>query len=123
MRKEGGGKHGSGEDAIHPFRRHGARRVQRTDARWRRFYALIRRVSGDPVRMESIFSFQAGGVIYSIQLLGGSGAFSIVQIRLKQPTSLHRPPVQLCILSPPFLPGLLLVLVQVCGLWHPLGTL
>ena len=53
--------------------------------------------------------------IFSIQLLGGSGAFSIVQIRLKQPTptSLHRPPAQPCILSLPFLPGLLLVVVVV----------
>ena len=32
-----------------------------------------------------------------MQLLGGSGAFSIIQIRLEQPSSLHRPLVQLCI--------------------------
>ena len=50
-------------------------------------------------------------VIYSIQLLGGSGAFSIMQIRLKQPSSLHRPLVQLGIFSPPF--GLRLVVLVV----------
>ena len=35
--------------------------------------------------------------LLKFKLLGGSGAFSIMQIRLKQPSSLHRPLVQLCI--------------------------
>ena len=30
-------------------------------------------------------------VLLKFKLLGGSGAFSIMQIRLKQPSSLHRP--------------------------------
>ena len=45
------------------------------------------------------------------KLLGGSGAIGIAQVRLKQASSLHRPPVQLCIFSPAFGLGLLLALL------------
>ena len=40
----------------------------------------------------------------------------MIQIRLMQTSSLHRPLVQLCILSPPVLPGLVLVLLVLLGL-------
>ena len=50
-------------------------------------------------------------VLLKCKLLGGSGAFSIMQIRLKQPSSLHRPLVQLRIFSPPFGLGLVVLVV------------
>ena len=50
-------------------------------------------------------------VLLKFKLLGGSGAFSIMQIRLKQPSSLHRPLVQLRIFSPPFGLGLVVLVV------------
>ena len=64
------------------------------------------------------------GCFTQFKLLGGSGAFSIMQIRLKQTSSLHCPPVQLCIFSPLFGLGLLpLVLLVLLVLLVPLVLL
>ena len=57
-------------------------------------------------RMQGAMSFT------QFKLLGGSGAFSIMQSRLKQTSSLHRPPVQLYIFSPPFGLGLMLLVLS-----------